>query len=526
MARILIADPIAQEGIDLLSAEHQVDVRAGLGIEELREAIADYAGLVVRSETKVTADIIEMASRLQVIGRAGVGVDNIDLASATRRGIAVVNAPTGNTLAAAEHALALMLALARNVPQADASLRRGEWRRGDFIGVEVRNKTLGIIGLGKVGSEVARRAQSFQMRLLGHDPYVPPEYARHLNVELVELDQLLAESDFITIHTPLTDTTQHLIGPPELARMKDGVRIINAARGGLVDEEALLQAVTRGKVSGAALDVFSEEPPPMSNKLLAHPRIIATPHLGASTAEAQVEVAREVAEQVLLVLRGQPARHTVNAPFVSPEVHAVLAPYIQVTSTLGSLATQLAEGQFSSLTIKYEGDIAEHDTAILKASALVGLLGAVTEERINLVNATLIARQRGLQITEQKSTRSEQYNNLITMELRTSAGATVLAGTLMRDEVHLVRVNDYWLDMVPSTPYLLFIEHLDRPGMIGAVGTLTGTHDINISFMEVGRLQVRGPATMILGLDDPVPDAVLTEVLAIPHVHGARVVKL
>ena len=525
MASILVADPIAQEGINLLSAEHEVHVRTGLSAPEMKDAITGCAGLVVRSETRVTEEIIEAARGLQVIGRAGVGVDNIDVAAATRRGIAVVNAPTGNTLAAAEHALALMLALARNVPQADASLRRGEWRRKDFIGVEVHDKTLGIIGLGKVGSEVARRAQSFQMRLLGHDPYVSPEYARLLDVELMEMDRLLAESDFITIHTPMTSSTRHLIGPKELARMKDGVRVINAARGGLVDEEALLQAVTQGKVSGTALDVFSEEPL-KDHRLLAHPSIILTPHLGASTVEAQVEVAKEVAEQVLLVLRGQPAWQTVNAPFVSPEVHAVLTPYIQVASTLGSLAAQLTEGQFNHLAIKYEGDIAEYDSAILKDSVLVGFLSAVTEERVNLVNATLIAQQRGLQVTEQKSTRSDQYNNLVILELRTDVGATVLAGTLMRGEVHLVRVNQYWLDVVPFSPYLLVIEHLDRPGMIGAVGTLTSKHDINISFMEVGRLQVRGRATMVVGLDDPVPDAVLTKVRAIPHVHSARLVKL
>lgn len=525
MAQILIADPIAQEGINILSHEHDVDVQTGLSPPELKKAIVDYAGLVVRSKTKVTAEVIEAALNLQVIGRAGVGVDNIDLAAATGRGISVVNAPTGNTLAAAEHTFALMLALARNVPQANSSLRMGEWRRQDFVGVEVRNKTLGIIGLGKVGSEVARRAHSFQMRLLGHDPYVPPEYARHLNVELVDMDRLLTESDFITIHTPLTSSTNCLIGASELARMKPEVRIINAARGGLLDEEALLEALNRGKVSGAALDVFSQEPP-RNEALLTHPRIIATPHLGASTVEAQVEVAKEVAEQLLLVLKGQPAQHTVNAPFVSPEVHAVLGPYLQVASTLGSLAIQLVEGQLQSLTVTYEGDIAEYDTTILKDSVLMGLLGAVTEERVNLVNAGLIAKQRGLQVTEQKSAHSDQYNNLITLELHTSTGAMVVAGTLMRDEVHLVRINRYWLDAVPSSPYLLFIEHIDRPGMIGAVGSITGKNDVNISFMEVGRLQVRGQATMVVGLDDPMPETVLAEVRAIPHVRSARLVKL
>jgi D-3-phosphoglycerate dehydrogenase len=524
MASILVAEQIDQYGIDLLRAEHHVDVRIGLSTVELKDVIGDYAGLVVRSETKVTEEIIEAASRLQVIGRAGVGVDNIDVAAATRRGIAVVNAPTGNTLAAAEHAMALMLALARNVPQADASIRRGEWSRKDYVGVEVHDKTLGIIGLGKVGSEVARRAQSFQMRLLGFDPYVSPEYATFLDVQLTELDRLLAESDFVTIHTPLTNNTRRLIGAQELARMKDGVRIINTARGGLVDEAALLQAISQGKVSGAALDVFAEEPL-KDDRLLAHNKIILTPHLGASTAEAQMAVAKEVAEQVLLVLRGQPAWHTVNAPMISPEVHAVLAPYMQVASTLGTLAAELADGQFSHLTINYQGDIAEYESTILKASALVGFLSAVSAARVNLVNATLIAEQRGLQVTEQKSTQSDHYNNLIILALRTDVGTTVLAGTLMRGEVHLVRVNEYWLDVVPSSPYMLVIEHMDRPGMIGAVGNLTGNLDINIGFMEVGRIQVRGQATMVVGLDDPVPDSVLLDLRAIPHVRSVRLVR-
>ena len=325
MARILVADPIADEGIQrLASADHQVDVRTGQGPEALEQIIGDYDALVVRSETKVTARLIAAGGRLQVIGRAGVGVDNVDLEAATRRGIAVVNAPTGNTVAAAEHTMALMLALARNIPQADASLRRGEWRRQDFIGVEVRNKVLGIVGLGKVGSEVARRATAFQMRVIAHDPFVPPDYARNLGVELVGLNKLLAESDFITIHTPLSATTKRLMGRQQFKLLKPGVRIIIAARGVLIDEALLEAALEADQVAGAALDVFSTEPP-QGLRLLESPRVVATPHLGASTAEAQVEVAVEVAEQVLATLRGEPAPFTVNAPFVPSEVRSALA---------------------------------------------------------------------------------------------------------------------------------------------------------------------------------------------------------
>ena len=525
MPRVLVADPIAQEGIDLLQTQTQVDVKAGLGTQGLLPLIGDYEGLIVRSETQVTADLIVAGRNLQVIGRAGVGVDNIDLDAATQHGIAVVNAPTGNTVAAAEHTLALMLALARNVPQAHQSLRGGQWHRSAFMGVEVRNKTLGIVGLGKVGSEVARRAQSFYMRLLGHDPYVSPEYARLLGVELVTLDRLLAESDFVTIHTPLTDSTHPLLGTEELARMKPGARLINCARGGLVDEDALVQAIESGHLAGAALDVFSQEPLTES-PLFQHDRIIVTPHLGASTAEAQAEVAQEVAEQVLAVLQGQPARYTVNAPYIPPETHAVLAPYIPVADYAGRLASQLCDGQLTTISLRYEGEIAQHDDAILKAAALMGILGPVSEERVNLVNAALIATQRGLQVVEQKSTAIEQYSSLVTVELATTGGTIVVSGTSMRDQAHIVRVNDDWIDIVPFGGYMLFTDHQDRPGMIGAVGTITGKHDINISFMEVGRLAPRGRATMVLGLDDPIPEAVLAEIRAIPGVDSARVVKL
>ena len=523
MPRVLVADPIDQEGIDLLRTATEVDVRTGLSNAELTESIPEYDALVVRSETKVTAQVIEAGKRLQVIGRAGVGVDNIDLEAATQRGISVVNAPTGNTVAAAEHAIALMLALARHVPQAHASLKGGEWRRADYMGTEVRNKVLGIVGLGRVGSEVARRAVGFRMRLLAYDPFVSPDYARHLGVELVSMTALFKESDFITLHTPLTDATQSFIGRRELAKMKPSVRLINAARGGLIDEDALLQALNEGKVAGAAIDVFSREPPGES-PLLTHSQVVVTPHLGGSTAEAQSEVAREAAEQVLAVLAGQPARSTVNMPFMPPEIHEVVAPYLETTSILGKVAIQLSQGQVISLSLHYEGDIAHYDTSILNAAALVGLLGQVTEERINLVNAGLIAGQRGIKIVEEKNPTPGEYASLITLELHTTGGTTTIGGTLLRHDTHIVRVNDHWLDMVPSGPYLLFIEHHDRPGMIGALGTITGKHDVNIAFMDVGRQAPRGKAVMVVGLDDPMSDEVLEEIRAVLHASTAKLV--
>jgi len=377
LPKILIADPIAQEGIDLLKGHADVDVKTGMKLEELVAVVGDYDALVVRSETKVTAAVIEAGKKLQVVARAGIGVDNIDLDAATGAGIAVVNAPTGNTVAAAEHTVALMLALSRNIPAAHRSMKDGEWKRSAFMGVEVRNKTLGVIGLGRVGSEVVRRAQSFAMNLVAYDPFVAPDYAHRLGVELLSFEELLDQSDFITLHTPLTENSRNLISTKELDRMKPDARLINVARGELIDEEALLAALNDGKLGGVALDVFAKEPPG-PNPLLDHPKVVITPHLGASTQEAQREVAVEAAEQVLTVLKGEPARNTVNAPFVAPEVHAVLEPYIRVALVVGKLVTHLAEGQFLGVTIGYQGEITEHDTATLKAAVLAGVLGPVT----------------------------------------------------------------------------------------------------------------------------------------------------
>ena len=525
MVRILVSDAIAPEGLELLREAADVDVKRGLKSQELMDILGDYEALVVRSETKVTHEVIRAGKRLQVIGRAGVGVDNIDVDAATASGIAVVNALTGNTVAAAEHTMALMLALARNIPQAYQSMKRGEWDRGAFVGVEMRNKTLGIIGLGRVGSEVARRAQGFAMRVIGYDQFVSPDYARLLGVDLVPFERLLADSDFVTMHTPLTESTHNLIGEAELALMKPSARIINAARGGLIDEDALLEALENGRIAGAGLDVFSKEPPG-ETPLVAHPRVVATPHLGASTEEAQREVALEVAEQVLAVLGGEPARNTVNAPFLSPEVQAVIAPYVPVASAIGRLLAGLADGQLVGVDIGYEGEIAQYDTAVLSSAVLAALLDSVSSERVNLINASLVAQQRGLRVAERKNAEAQEYGSLVTATLDTTSVGTTLAGTSMRNEVHIVRFNDYWLDMVPSVPYLLFIEHHDLPGAIGVVGTITGNNDINISFMEVGRLSSRGRATMVLGLDDPVTPQVLDEIRAIDHVEMARVVKL
>jgi D-3-phosphoglycerate dehydrogenase len=523
--KVLVADPISSEGIDILRSYAQVDIKLGLKSEEIISTIGDYEALIVRSQTQVSAEVIEAGKKLQVIARAGVGVDNIDVEEATRRGIVVVNAPTGNTISAAEHTIALMLALARHIPQANAMLKSGVWQRSDFMGIEVRNKTLGIIGLGNIGSEVARRAQGLEMKLIAYDPFISVDYAHNLRVELLSLEQLIRESDFITLHLPLTASTKALIGAKELALVKPTVRIINTARGGLIDEEALAKAVKEKRVAGAAIDVFSNEPVTKS-VLFENDAIIVTPHLGASTTEAQAMAAKDIAEQIIDIFKGQPARYAVNAPFISVEALSVLAPFIKAASTTSKLVSQLAEGQMNAIQIKYEGEIADYDTKILKASIIGGILEGISEERVNLVNANIIAAQRGLTVVEQKETTCENYASLITIEATTSTGVTTVAGTVMRGELHIVLVNNYWIDIVPTGAYFLFTDHLDRPGIISAVSKVTSNGDVNISSMHVGRLKVRGHAIMVVDLDEPLSEGQLKQIRSIPDIYSAKLVKL
>jgi len=523
--KVLVADPISSEGIDILRSYAQVDIKLGLKSEEIISTIGDYEALIVRSQTQVSAKIIKAGKKLQVIGRAGVGVDNIDVEEATRRGIVVVNAPTGNTISAAEHTIALMLSLARHIPQANAMLKSGVWQRSDFMGIEVRNKTLGVIGLGNIGSEVARRARGLEMKLIAYDPFLSVDYAHNLQVELVSLEQLLKESDFITLHLPLTASTKALIGAKELALVKPTVRIINCARGGLIDEEALAKAVKEKRVAGAAIDVFSSEPATKS-VLFENDNIIVTPHLGASTTEAQAMAAKDIAKQIIDVFKGQPARYAVNAPFISVEALSVLAPFIKAASTAGKLASQLTEGQMNTIQIKYDGDISSYDTNALKAAALGGLLEGISEERVNLVNANIVAARRGLTVVEQKEAVCENYASLITVEVTTSTGVTTVAATVMRGESHIVRVNNYWIDIVPTGAYFLFSDHRDRPGLIGAVGRITGDADINISYMHLSRLKPRGQALMILALDEALTEEQQQQILSLPDIYSAKLVKL
>lgn len=523
--RILIADPVAPEGIELLRSAGDVDVNTGLAPDALIDIIGNYDALVVRSETKVTRPVLEAATRMQVVGRAGVGVDNIDLDAATERGVIVVNAPQGNTVAAAEHTVALLMALARHVAQADASMRAGKWDRKTYIGTEIRGKTLGIIGLGKIGSEVARRAVAMEMRVLAHDPFVPVERVRALGVESADFEQLIMLSDFISVHPPLTAATQGIIGEAEMARMKDGVRLINVARGGIIDEAALAAAVASGKVGGAAIDVFTAEPP-VDNPLLGDPRIIVTPHLGASTAEAQERVAVDVAEQIVEVFGGKPARYAVNAPMLAPETLQVIQPYMAVAEMLGSVATQLVTGKLESIEIEYYGEIAEHDITPLRASVIRGLLRPISEENVNIVNANLVAQSRGWDIEERKRTSHDTFLNLVHVKVGTSEAEVTVGGTVEHGHPNIVIINGLDMDLVPEHgTFLLACDNEDRPGMIGRVGTLLGGWDINIQSMQVGRRGRRGRALMVIAVDEsPTPEQ-LAAIEAIDGIYNVRLVR-
>lgn len=524
--RTLIADPVAPEGVELLRTVGDVDVKTGMPLPDLLACIGDYEALVVRSETRVTREVLAQAGRLMVIGRAGVGVDNIDLEAATERGIIVVNAPQGNTVAAAEHTIALLLALARHIPRADASTRRGEWKRKDFIGTEVRNKVLGVVGLGKIGSEVSRRAIGLEMRVLAYDPFVPEERARALGVESVEFDQLIAQADFITVHPPLTAATSGMLGPDQIARMKRGVRLINVARGGIIDELALAEAVSTGRVAGAAIDVFTSEPPGES-PLLADPRIIVTPHLGASTAEAQERVAVDVAEQIVDIFMDRPARYAVNAPLLPPETLKVVGPYLAAAEVAGVIATQLVTGTLESIRIQYFGEIAEHDVTPLKAAVIRGLLRPISEENVNIVNAGLVAQSRGWRIEERLHPQHEVFLNLVRVALGTSDSEVSVDVTVEHGRPNVVSINGLDVDLEPQPgSFLLACDNEDRPGMIGRLGTLLGQYDINISSMQVGRRSRRDRALMLLAIDEPPSDDQLQAVAGIDGIYNVRLVRL
>jgi D-3-phosphoglycerate dehydrogenase len=500
--RVLVAEKLAPEGVELLRAEHEVDVRTGMSREEYLSALPDYHALLVRSGVKADAEAIAAGVNLLVIGRAGVGVDNIDIPAATAAGITVVNAPTGNTTAAAEHTLALLFALARHVPEADASMHAGEWNRAAFMGRELVDKTLGVVGLGKIGMAVAKRARGLGMRVVGHDPYVTEEVAKLNGIERMSVEQILREADAVTVHVPKTKDTANLISTDQLASMKPSAYIINVARGGVVDEAALAEALAAGTIAGAAVDVYSSEPPAADNPLLAAPHIILTPHLGASTAEAQTRVAVEAAEQVRDVLAGRSARYAVNAPMLTPEMADALAPYLPLARTLGQFYAQFSD-DIANLTLEVAGELHELDSAPLVAAALGGILEQHTEERVNVINAAALAKARGINLAVHKKPDAGRFSSLLTLSGQHSVAGTVSFG----DEQRLVSLDGYEVDLAPAA-HMLVSRHQDRPGAIGLVGGTLGEADINISNMHLGRSDKRSIAFMILALDEAVPESV------------------
>ncbi|WP_254564293.1 phosphoglycerate dehydrogenase [Oscillatoria sp. HE19RPO] len=527
MPKVLVSDPIDQAGLDILSQVAQVDVKTGLSNEELVQIIPEYDALMIRSGTRVTSEIIEAGNQLKIIGRAGVGVDNVDVPAATRKGIVVVNSPEGNTIAAAEHALAMMLALSRYIPDANHSVKNGKWDRKSYVGAEVYKKTLGIVGLGKIGSHVAAAAKAMGMKLLAYDPFISIERADHLGCRLVDMDLLFRESDYITLHIPKTPETANLINAEAIAKMKPTVRIINCARGGIIDEAALAEALKEGRIGGAALDVYENEPLEADSPLRSLGKeAILTPHLGASTAEAQINVAIDVAEQIRDVLLGLPARSAVNIPGLYPDALEKLRPYLQLAENLGNLVGQLAGGRVELLNVRLQGELADNNSQPIVVAALKGLLSQALRERVNYVNASIEAKERGIRIIETRDGSIRDYTGSLHLEAKGALGDHSVTGALLGDgEIRITDIDEFPIN-VPPTHHMLFTRHRDMPGIIGKIGSLLGSFNVNIASMQVGRKIVRGDAVMVLSLDDPLPEGILAEIMKVPGIRDAYTVML
>ena len=526
--KILVTDSLAPEGLEVFrNAEgFEVDVKVGLKPDELKKICGEYDGWVIRSGTTITAELIEAAKKLKVIGRAGVGYENIDADAATKRGIVVMNTPGGNNVTTGEHTVALMMALARHIPQAVASLKGGKWDRNKFVGVELCNKTLGVIGLGNVGRIVAERAAGLRMKVMGYDPFIVAENIARMGVEPATLDEIFAKSDFITVHVPLTPETQGLINRAAIEKMKTGVRIVNCARGGIVDEQDLAQAIQAGKVAGAALDVYVDEPPSADHPLLKLDQVITTPHLGASTDEAQLNVAIAVAEQMVEFLAKGVVRYAINVPSVSPELLAVLRPYLTLGEKLGSLHTQITGSLPNEVHIEYRGDVAEFNVAPLTVAVLKGLLSPILESAVNYVNAPLMAKERGIRIVESKAEETGDFASSITVKAQNGKENLEIEGAMFgAKHPRIVRVNSFYLEAVPEG-YILVLQNNDVPGVVGAVGTILGNNGINIAGMELGRSQKGGNAISFTHVDEVVSKKALDELRALPQIVSATLVRL
>ena len=513
--KVLVTDPIAREGIDILEeAGIQVEERLGLGPQELKEAIKDAHGLIIRSNTKVTEELLDAAGSLKVVGRAGTGLDNVDIAACNKHGVVVMNTPGGNTNSAAEHTIAMLMAVSRHIPQATASMKAGKWEKKKFQGQEVAGKILGIIGIGRIGSIVARLARGLKMKVVAFDPHIRPDMAEKLGVELMDLDGLLGTSDYISIHTPLTPETKGMLNKDLFARMKDAAIVVNCARGGIINEDDLFDALKTGKLRAAALDVFAEEPTTLENRLLSLENFICTPHLGASTKEAQENVAVAVARQIRDYLIKGEVRNAVNVPSVTGEALVQLGPYLGLAEKIGAFHAQLLKGPLEEVEIIYQGDVAELHTEPVTIALLKALLAPVLREDVNFVNAPIIAEERGIKVIESRSSTAEDFTNLLTVKVRGGRGENIVSGTIFgKKEPRFVRINDFRLEAVPEG-HMLLIYNEDKPGVIGRIGMTLGSAGINIARMQVGQDPSHQRNVILLTTDEAVSRDILDELLS------------
>ena len=523
MQKILAADGISEKGIELLKNDFIVDVRDKISHEELLEIIGDYDALMVRSASKVSVDVIERATKLKIIGRAGVGVDNIDIPAATAKGIIVINSPGGNTIAATEHTFAMMMALSRKIPIANETMQRGEWNRKQYVGVELKGKTLGVIGLGRIGMGVAKRALAFEMNVIGYDPYVNEERANDLGVKVVSLDEVITTADFITVHMPLTPDTKNMITLNEMKKMKSDVRLINCARGGIINEEDLAEAIKNNIVAGAAIDVFIEEPIKKDHPLIGLKNVVLTPHLGASTVEAQIGVSLDVSKGIKAALNGEPVTSAVNMAPVSQQVMQVISPYLNLAERLGCTICSIAEGPIKKIEVTFNGEITNVNTSLLTTAIIKGMLNPVLEKEVNYINAPLFAKERGIKITEVKQKESTDFANLIIVRAEAGGKECSVKGTLFGNEGRIVEINKFRVDVDPHSR-ILICPHINRPGVIGAVGTFMGKNGINISDMSVGTTVIKGTSLMVLTIDNDIPAEIFNEFKKLDVIFDAKLV--
>jgi D-3-phosphoglycerate dehydrogenase len=527
MKRVLVSDPLSNKGLEILGkAKHlKVDIKTGLPPEELKKIIPEYDAIIIRSETKLKGDIIEAAARLKVIGRAGIGLDNVDLPTATKKGIVVMNTPQENAIAAAEHTIAMILSISRKIPQATASMKGGKWEKKKFMGVELYNKTLGLVGIGVIGTIVADRARGLKMKVIGYDPYLSKEVAEKKGVDLVSFDELVNRADFISVHTPLTEETRNLLDKNAITKMKKGVILVNCARGGIINEKDLYDAIKAGKIAGAALDVFEKEPA-TGNPLLELDEVISTPHLGASTGEAQENVAIAIAQQIVDYLVLGEARNAVNIPMVSPDILPFLRPYLRLGEKLGSFLGQVSNYAIEEVLIEYHGELVDYGTKPVTISILKGLLTPFVGETVNFVNAPIMAKERGISVTESISAKAEDFASLIAITARSKMEHNYIAGTPFgRKELRIVKLNDFFIEAIPEG-FILLINNYDKPGVIGNIGMALGSRNINIATMQFGRDRMGGNAISLLHLDAPLPPGMLGEILRMPNIISARQIVL